>query len=64
MKKSDAIQKAGSVKALAELLCISQAAISMWGESIPQARIWQLRVLRPEWFTAPDKPAYNAEATG
>lgn len=52
MKKSDAIMKAGSVKALAELLCITQAAISMWGDEVPNARVWQLKVLRPEWFTA------------
>jgi len=52
MKKQDAILKAGSVRALADLLGISQAAISMWGETIPQAREWQLRVIRPEWFTA------------
>lgn len=51
MKKQDAIQKAGSVRALAELLGISAPAISMWGEDVPQARVWQLRVLRPEWFT-------------
>jgi DNA-binding transcriptional regulator YdaS (Cro superfamily) len=51
MKKQDAIIKAGSVRALADLLGISQAAISMWGENIPQAREWQLRVIRPEWFT-------------
>jgi predicted transcriptional regulator len=57
MKKSEAIQKAGSVKALAELLKITQAAVSMWNEEIPEARIWQLKVLRPEWFTVEVKLA-------
>jgi predicted transcriptional regulator len=50
MLKTEAIQKAGSVTNLAKLLRISQAAISMWGENIPQARVWQLKVLKPEWF--------------
>jgi predicted transcriptional regulator len=50
MKKQDAIAKAGSVQALAELLQISRPAISQWGETLPQARIWQLMALRPEWF--------------
>jgi DNA-binding transcriptional regulator YdaS (Cro superfamily) len=50
MTKQDAIQKAGSPQALADLLKISRPAISQWGETIPQARIWQLMALRPEWF--------------
>jgi len=50
MLKTEAIQKAGSVTNLAKLLNISQAAISMWGENIPPARVWQLKVLKPEWF--------------
>jgi predicted membrane protein len=53
MKKQYAIEKAGSRRALSEILGISQAAISMWGENIPQARVWQLKTLRPEWFDFP-----------
>ena len=49
MTKDQAIKHMGSIKALAELLGVSQAAVSQWKE-IPQQRIWQLRVLRPEWF--------------
>lgn len=50
METEKAIQLAGSRKALAELLRISRPAISQWGDNIPKAREWQLRVLRPSWF--------------
>jgi DNA-binding transcriptional regulator YdaS (Cro superfamily) len=50
MEKKQAIKKAGSARALALLLGISRAAISQWGATIPQARVWQLMALRPEWF--------------
>lgn len=50
MKTLDAIHLAGSVKALAEILGISGAAVSQWDEDVPAMRVWQLRVLRPNWF--------------
>lgn len=50
MNTSTAIKLAGSSKGLAELLGIHPSAVSQWGDSIPEARIWQLRVLRPSWF--------------
>ena len=50
MKKSVAIKKAGSAAKLARILNITQPAISHWGEEIPHARVWQLRVLKPNWF--------------
>ena len=50
MDKAQAIEKAGSAKALAELLGITRAAVSQWGDRVPQARVWQLRALRPAWF--------------
>jgi len=50
MDKQQAIQKAGSQVALARLLGITRQAISLWGKTIPQARVWQLKTLRPEWF--------------
>lgn len=55
MKTAKAIEHAGSPKALADLLGITQSAISQWGEDVPEARVWQLRVLKPEWF-AEGKP--------
>jgi hypothetical protein len=50
MKTAEAVRRAGSVKALADLLGITSGAISQWDEELPEARVWQLRVLRPEWF--------------
>jgi DNA-binding transcriptional LysR family regulator len=51
MKKQDAIEKAGGLSNLAEILHITPSAISQWVEEVPEARLWQLKVLRPEWFT-------------
>jgi DNA-binding transcriptional regulator Cro len=53
LTKEQAIQLAGSQAKLARLLGISRAAVWLW-KTIPQARIWQLRVLRPEWFEVID----------
>jgi DNA-binding transcriptional regulator Cro len=49
MTKEYFIKKAGSQKELAALLGINQAAVSQW-KDVPKMRIWQLKVLRPEWF--------------
>lgn len=62
MKAQEAIDKAGSVTALARLLRITPAAVSQWGEQVPELRQYQLRELRPEWFaeanlTAPARHA-------
>ena len=51
MDKSQAIEKAGTATALARLLGITRQAISQWGDQLPIQRYWQLKVLRPEWFT-------------
>lgn len=51
MKTEKAIEHAGSPKALADLLGITPSAVSQWGDDVPQAREWQLKVLRPEWFS-------------
>ncbi len=48
--KQEAIQKAGSAAELAKLLGITRQAISLWGDQVPMARVWQLKALRPEWF--------------
>lgn len=53
MSKDHFIQLAGSQRKLAELLGISQAAVSQWKE-VPMARLWQLQLLRPEWFVVID----------
>jgi len=49
MTKEQFITLAGSQTELAKLLGISQPAVAAWKE-VPQARIWQLKVLKPEWF--------------
>ena len=50
MEKQTAIEKAGSVTELAKLLGIKREAIYQWKDKIPQAREWQLKILRPKWF--------------
>jgi hypothetical protein len=51
MTKAQAIEKAGTAMALAKLLGIKRQAISQWGDELPIQRYWQLKVLRPQWFT-------------
>ena len=45
MKKSEAIEFFGSVKALAEKLGCTQAAIYLWKEEVPRSRQLELEVL-------------------
>lgn len=52
MTKEQAIKKAGNAMALAKLLGITRQAISQWGAELPQARLWQLKAIKPEWFKA------------
>jgi hypothetical protein len=49
MTKEQAIQYAGNQAKLAKILGITRMAVCRWKE-IPQARIWQLQLLHPEWF--------------
>jgi predicted transcriptional regulator len=50
MTKEQAIKLAGSQSELAKIFGISRAAVSQWRQ-MPQGRVWQLKVLKPEWFT-------------
>ena len=50
MDKKYFINKAGSINKLSAILGINRQAITKWKDQIPEGRIWQLRVLRPEWF--------------
>ncbi|MDF2415415.1 Cro/CI family transcriptional regulator [Aeromonas sp. 1HA1] len=43
MKKQDAIDRFGSVRALAAALGCSTQAISQWGEVVPPLRAFQLK---------------------
>jgi hypothetical protein len=51
MKTQEAIDLAGSTANLAKIFGISSAAIYQWGNELPQGRVWQLKCIRPEWFT-------------
>ncbi len=45
MKKEEAIRYLGSAAELARILKISEAAVSQWGEIIPQGRAYQIESL-------------------
>ena len=62
MKTDQAIEQAGSTKALADLLGITPSAISQWGKDVPDSRCWQLKVLKPEWFEATGADCRNRRA--
>ena len=65
MKTQAAIELAGSNKALAELLGVTPGAVSQWVDEIPEGRYWQLRVIKPEWFSPADsapKATENGQA--
>jgi hypothetical protein len=49
MDKQKAITLAGSSSELARILGIKRSAISHW-KKIPTGRLYQLMVLRPDWF--------------
>jgi hypothetical protein len=49
LTKEQAINLAGSQAKLARLLGIERSAVWQW-KAIPKARVWQLMILRPEWF--------------
>lgn len=49
MSKDDAILKAGSQAALARLLGVTRGAVSQW-KNMPKGRLYQLMILKPEWF--------------
>lgn len=49
MTKEKAILLAGSSSKLARLLGVSRQAVTNW-VLIPKGRLWQLKVLHPEWF--------------
>jgi hypothetical protein len=49
MDKQKAITLAGSQSELARILGITRAAVHNW-KIIPTGRLYQLMVLRPDWF--------------
>jgi DNA-binding transcriptional regulator Cro len=49
MDKQKAITLAGSQSELARILGITRAAVHNW-KTIPTGRLYQLMVIKPEWF--------------
>lgn len=50
MKTATAIALAGSAAKLALLLGITKSAVSQWGDTVPVMRLYQLKVVCPQWF--------------
>lgn len=48
MTKKQAIEAFGSVKALADALGITEAAVSQWGDTIPELRRYQIQIIMQE----------------
>ena len=55
MLKDEAVKLIGSQAALARLLGVTRGAVWHWVH-LPQSRVWQLKLLKPEWFTNDKKP--------
>jgi DNA-binding transcriptional regulator YdaS (Cro superfamily) len=49
MTIEQAIALAGTKSALARILGVTRGAVSQW-KALPQGRLYQLMVVRPEWF--------------
>ncbi|MGW7235828.1 Cro/CI family transcriptional regulator [Pseudomonas fulva] len=56
MKTRDAADHFGSKKKLAEALGIQPSAVTMWGETVPMSRQYQLQVFSGGVLVADTKP--------
>lgn len=56
MKTKDIAAHFGSKTKLAEALGISPSAVTMWGETVPEGRQFQLQVLTNGRFKASGRP--------
>ena len=52
-----AIELAGGIRHLAEMLGLSTQAVYAWGPTVPKLRMYELRDMHPEWFETPKKEA-------
>lgn len=57
MKTRDAADYFGSKKKLADALGIQPSAVTMWGDSIPVSRQYQIQVLSQGKLRAEERPA-------
>lgn len=60
MKTADAVKHYGTATRLAEVLGISGAAVSMWGDEVPLGRAYQLQVLTKGQLKAGSEPKTKA----
>ena len=49
MTTEQAVKLAGSKAALGRILGVTRGAVSQWVQ-LPQGRLYQLMVIKPEWF--------------
>ena len=61
MRTEDAIRLAKGRNALARLLGITGSAVSQWGETVPELRVYQIRAKKPHWFRRKAAPAAAAQ---
>jgi len=51
MDTETVVKLAGGIRKLAALLGITTQAVYLWGDKVPPLRMYELRDLKPEWFT-------------
>jgi len=57
MDINKAIALAGTQSKLARILGVSRAVVHAWKKrKLPDMRVWQLKVIKPEWFD--EKPRF------
>jgi hypothetical protein len=61
MTKNEAVKLAGSQTNLARIFGITPQAVIQWPDGpLPDARLYELRGRRPEWFTTTAHPEQQA----
>ncbi|NBX51314.1 Cro/Cl family transcriptional regulator [bacterium] len=55
MTKEEAVKRAGNQANLARILGITRGAVNQWGAFMPSGRLYQLMVLKPDWFLTDEK---------
>jgi len=63
MDKKTAIEMAGGVSALAELMKVTPSAVSQWDNELPLARRWQLQLLMPKLVKLAKRNGWKAPVT-
>lgn len=50
VKTDDAIKWAKGTTKLGAIFGVTHSAVSQWGDKLPRARVFELRLKRPRWF--------------